>query len=91
MASSTSATEGLRLIYLGPGSVRRGLHPGMVFKERVSEPVGYLAGRCPEILDLIVPVERMHEARRDLATPGTALAMAWDEVARFLEGKEGDA
>jgi hypothetical protein len=63
----------------------------MVFKGRVPDPVGSLAERCPEILALVVPVERMHEARRDLATPGTALAMARDEAARFLAGKEGDA
>lgn len=75
-------------IYIGPGF--HGAVAGTVFKGGLTPALEDLVRDNPEAAELIVPVGRLAEARRDLADPESALAGIYREVRQKLRKEGGE-
>lgn len=60
-----------QMIYCGPAVPRGGLSAFAVFAGALPANVRKLAGECPELGRLIVPVGDLAETRRRVGEPGT--------------------
>lgn len=71
VSENDAPTENRRVVYLGPNIAKGLLTTGSVFKGGLPAHVERLIEKCSEIRLLIVPVDRVVDAKKAVETPGT--------------------
>lgn len=72
-------------VYIGPGF--RGAVPGTVFTNGLTPALEGLVMEFPAAAELVVPVERLAGARRELSDPESALAGIYQAAAEQIRKK----
>lgn len=75
-----------KLAYIGPTIRNMAVH-GTVYAGTIPEALVRAKKQIPILADLIVPAESFAEAMRSIKTPGTALFIKYNTVAKAI--KEG--
>ncbi len=72
---------------MGPSLVKQGLKNGTIFARGIPAEVKAFEEKCPEVLELVVPVDKTAETRKALGIPGSAEAQRYSAVeAAFAKG-----
>lgn len=71
--------DGKTVMYVGP-TIRGVAAAGSLFKNGLPELLKREMEKQPAIRDLIVPVDRLAEANKELAMPDSALAAVYREI-----------
>lgn len=78
----TKSAKGQRektVVYIGP-TIKNVASTGSVYTNGLPERLKKEMEKQPAIGELLVPVEKLAEAKRSLAMPGSALAMIYKKV-----------
>lgn len=78
-AAKAKEKEKRTLVYIGP-SIKNLVSSGTVYNNGVPEALIQEMKEQPVIKSLLVPVEELAEARKELAQPGSALKIIYDKV-----------
>lgn len=78
-AAKSPMWDGKTVMYVGP-TIRGVAAEGSLFKNGLPELLKNEMEKQPAIRDLIVPVDRLAEANKELAMPGSALAAVYRKV-----------
>lgn len=88
MANEVEFNEDLNLIYVGPNLTRLGLVTFMQYRGGISGAIKFAIEKIPEVEKLVVPVEKLEQARADIYRKGSylnKLYQAVEQAARDLE------
>ncbi len=88
MANEVEINEDENLIYVGPNVTRLGLVQFQLFRGGVCGAAKTASEKIAEIAKLVVPVEKLEQARADIARKGSylnKLYQAVEQAARDLE------
>lgn len=78
-AAKAKEKEKRIMVYIGP-SIKNLVSSGTVYNNGVPEALIQEMEDQPVIKSLLIPVEELAEARRELAQPGSALKIIYDKV-----------
>lgn len=67
------------LVYIGP-SIKNVVSTGTVYNNGIPETLIQEMNKQPVLKSLLVPVEELADARRELAKPGSALTTIYNKV-----------
>lgn len=79
------AGENIRKIYIGPSL--KGIARGTVFQNGLTPELKEKIQKMPAIAELVVPIERLRDANRELADPDSALSRFFQIVEKNKEGE----
>lgn len=88
MANEVEINEDENLIYVGPNVTRLGLVQFQLFRGGVCGAAKTASEKIAEIAKLVVPVEKLEQARADIARKGSylnKLYQAVEQAARDLK------
>ena len=88
MANEVEINEDENLIYVGPNVTRLGLVQFQLFRGGVCGAARTASEKIAEIAKLVVPVEKLEQARADIARKGSylnKLYQAVEQAARDLK------
>ncbi len=79
-----------QMIYVGP-TIPGVAERNRIYRGSVPEAIGEMAGRNAYFANLLVPVTTLREAREELGTKGSVLAVSYRKMEEAVEaGKEGN-
>ena len=80
MANEVEVNEDLNLIYVGPNVTRLGLVQFQGFRGGICGAAKTASEKIPEIAKLVVPAEKLEQARADIARKGSYLNKLYQAV-----------
>lgn len=73
------AVQKKTVVYIGP-TIKNVVSTGTIYNNGLPEPLKKEMEKLPMIGSLLIPVDRLAAAQKELATPGSALAIIYAKV-----------
>lgn len=75
-------------IYIGPGSLKKGLRFNMGFRGGLPPEIKILCKECPDIFALMVTPAELMVARKDVSNKGSRMNQAYNSADKYFRGGE---